>query len=232
MFRRVSAAFVAALSIFCIGQSDATTFSNVDNFQPLDGLWSGRTNAAGDVFNAPGGTLESWSYTLVDSRSGTFPPAANPTGETIHFGIAEWSNGIVGADIYSSSFTVTSRTTPVTVTFSNIGASLTAGTTYIAYLSMYGNEYYPIGGDIFDVSGSTDGGGLLTTNAVFSNSQDPYSPTASWITWGGGFRPQYLVFSATFSSAVPELSTWAMMIVGFCGLGFITYRRKATALTA
>jgi hypothetical protein len=30
----------------------------------------------------------------------------------------------------------------------------------------------------------------------------------------------------TISAAVPEASTWAMMILGFCGLGFMTYRRK------
>jgi hypothetical protein len=30
----------------------------------------------------------------------------------------------------------------------------------------------------------------------------------------------------TISSAVPEPSTWAMMILGFCGLGFMAYRRK------
>jgi hypothetical protein len=28
------------------------------------------------------------------------------------------------------------------------------------------------------------------------------------------------------TSAVPEPSTWAMMILGFCGLGFMAYRRK------
>jgi PEP-CTERM motif-containing protein len=27
-------------------------------------------------------------------------------------------------------------------------------------------------------------------------------------------------------AAVPEPSTWAMMILGFCGIGFMTYRRK------
>ncbi|MEH2492918.1 hypothetical protein V1280_008857 [Bradyrhizobium sp. AZCC 2230] len=34
--------------------------------------------------------------------------------------------------------------------------------------------------------------------------------------------------------AVPEPSTWAMLILGFCGVGFMTYRRRnqATALTA
>jgi len=29
-----------------------------------------------------------------------------------------------------------------------------------------------------------------------------------------------------FTAAVPEPSTWAMMILGFCGLGFMAYRRK------
>jgi hypothetical protein len=31
---------------------------------------------------------------------------------------------------------------------------------------------------------------------------------------------------ALVTSAVPEQSTWAMMILGFCGLGFMAYRRK------
>jgi len=31
---------------------------------------------------------------------------------------------------------------------------------------------------------------------------------------------------ATFSPAVPEPSTWAMMILGFFGVGFMAYRRK------
>jgi hypothetical protein len=42
-------------------------------------------------------------------------------------------------------------------------------------------------------------------------------------------------FSATLdvAPAVPEPSTWAMMILGFCGLGFMAYRRKqnGTALS-
>jgi PEP-CTERM motif-containing protein len=28
-------------------------------------------------------------------------------------------------------------------------------------------------------------------------------------------------------AAVPEPSTWAMMILGFAGIGFMTYRRKS-----
>jgi hypothetical protein len=31
----------------------------------------------------------------------------------------------------------------------------------------------------------------------------------------------------TMTAAVPEPSTWAMMILGFCGLGFMAYRKKS-----
>jgi hypothetical protein len=34
------------------------------------------------------------------------------------------------------------------------------------------------------------------------------------------------VLNGSVVSAVPEPSTWAMMILGFCGLGFMAYRRK------
>lgn len=34
------------------------------------------------------------------------------------------------------------------------------------------------------------------------------------------------------TAAVPEASTWAMLIAGFAGLGFLAYRRKAAVLTA
>jgi hypothetical protein len=33
-------------------------------------------------------------------------------------------------------------------------------------------------------------------------------------------------FDPTVTSAVPEPSTWAMMILGFAGIGFMAYRRK------
>jgi hypothetical protein len=34
-------------------------------------------------------------------------------------------------------------------------------------------------------------------------------------------------------SAIPEPSTWAMMLIGFAGIGFAAYRRKnKTALQA
>jgi hypothetical protein len=47
----------------------------------------------------------------------------------------------------------------------------------------------------------------------------------------GGFHANLTAISV--ASSVPEPSTWAMMILGFAGIGFMAYRRKArTALMA
>ncbi len=37
--------------------------------------------------------------------------------------------------------------------------------------------------------------------------------------------------SEGFAAAAPEPATWAMMILGFLGIGFMTYRRKSSAST-
>jgi hypothetical protein len=46
-----------------------------------------------------------------------------------------------------------------------------------------------------------------------------------------GAIPEFAPDNATFTAsvgAVPEPSTWAMMILGFAGIGFMAYRRKGT----
>ena len=44
----------------------------------------------------------------------------------------------------------------------------------------------------------------------------------------GGLTSSYLVSDVTYNAPdVPELSTWAMMLLGFAGIGFMAHRRKA-----
>jgi PEP-CTERM motif len=49
----------------------------------------------------------------------------------------------------------------------------------------------------------------------------------------GGLNPADLVLSVT-TTPVPEPSTWAIMLAGFAGLGFLSYRasRKTTSAAA
>jgi hypothetical protein len=44
------------------------------------------------------------------------------------------------------------------------------------------------------------------------------------------FGPVDISASFTATSAVPEPSTWAMMILGFAGIGAMTYRRRKSAM--
>lgn len=52
--------------------------------------------------------------------------------------------------------------------------------------------------------------------------------TYTW-TWGSGDHADSLTLeigASAITAGVPEPSTWAMMILGFCGIGFLAYRRK------
>jgi hypothetical protein len=46
------------------------------------------------------------------------------------------------------------------------------------------------------------------------------------IFYFAGYDRSYGALDTFAVSAIPESSTWAMMILGFCGLGFLAYRRK------
>ena len=84
----------------------------------------------------------------------------------------------------------------------------------------------------FSVYSELDGtGSLLGTVTLGANPSGsapgsvPFSGVGKSILLSGavGFLG---IDDLRLSSAVPEPSTWAMMILGFCGLGFMAYRRK------
>jgi PEP-CTERM motif len=45
-------------------------------------------------------------------------------------------------------------------------------------------------------------------------------------------QPGWSLYSPAATSVVPEPSTWAMMLLGFAGLGFVGYRRRAKSSRA
>jgi hypothetical protein len=78
-----------------------------------------------------------------------------------------------------------------------------------------------------------NGGGLvnnyqklndLNGDITFTGSRYSFSNTFPTISDG---PPLDRYDAGTFTAAVPEPSTWAMMILGFAGLGFMAYRQKS-----
>jgi hypothetical protein len=72
----------------------------------------------------------------------------------------------------------------------------------------------------FSCSGSTD------CNVISSGSLSITTGTLDAGTYTLGFRSTSQVNVAGVQTAVPEPSTWAMMILGFAGVGFMAYRRR------
>jgi hypothetical protein len=87
-----------------------------------------------------------------------------------------------------------------------IGQTLSSGCAYGTSVGSCGNGN---GGD-FNIFGN--------------NSLDPIGAWYFQLQTSGGSGDSLLVTS--ISAAVPEPSTWAMMILGFAGVGFMAYRRR------
>ena len=92
------------------------------------------------------------------------------------------------------------------------------GTSFVFAQDLAANTLFNFGAggiDKFEILGIDPSLGLDPANSTAFVTQVTF-------TGDGAFTG-----TMTAVTAVPEASTWAMMIVGFCGLGFLTYRRRS-----
>ncbi len=86
--------------------------------------------------------------------------------------------------------------------------------------------------DSFDFGGVNSGpatlrDGLDFTTAIAAGQHTLSLQATRLFAPGGGVTYQYFDnASLDVTAAVPEASTWAMLILGFAGVGFVAYRRK------
>jgi hypothetical protein len=89
-----------------------------------------------------------------------------------------------------------------------------------------------VDGKITNILSGFGGGGIFTSdpgfNLFFVNSQ--FNPPP--LVFEFGSTTGTVTVSDPITAAVPEPSTWAMMILGFAGIGAMTYRRRKTAALA
>lgn len=69
---------------------------------------------------------------------------------------------------------------------------------------------------------------LLTLSGIFNGSTTPVGHGyVELLGYGGGGDTVLFDNVQVTVSAIPETATWAMMLLGFSGIGFMAYRRKA-----
>jgi hypothetical protein len=107
-------------------------------------------------------------------------------------------------------------------TFTNVVSGSNFGSDYLVVLSN-SNYQFDL---VLDTKSSLFSGGGATIDSSHSYFTPNGFPCFDSVVCGSGAP-----FSGTLTiSAVPEPSTWAMMIIGFAGLGFLGYRRSQNSV--
>jgi hypothetical protein len=133
-----------------------------------------------------------------------------PADETSVYGTASF-----GSSGYSSSITVTF---PVAITnfFLDVINGQTTTTTYRVSDNLGNSSSFSLVPN--SSSGATTIGFAATGDVV------TIAATSGLPSWD--FFIDNIHFNEPLVLGVPEPSTWAMMLLGFCGLGFMAHRRK------
>jgi hypothetical protein len=98
------------------------------------------------------------------------------------------------------------------------GQLMSAGTVTVSITDIFNNVFSGTSGSIAANTDFASFGGWSIDGDIIKSILVTTSST-------GGFKEvKHIEFSV--ASAVPEPSTWAMMILGFVGVGFLAYRRR------
>jgi hypothetical protein len=201
---RSLALFTAAISgLFALSAAPSQAAVFFDGFETptSTGITYGGTDGAGAVFG---------DGTGLQSNGSPFGYMAAPEGvQTAHIqstaSFTETVSGLVAGQTYDLSFYYAARPG-----YGVDGLSVTDGSTSIFNQTPSSSNWVLINRD-FVAMGTTD----VLTFAGTNPTHMPY-PTFDY----------NVGVDAVGVSAVPEPATWAMMILGFMGIGFVAYRRK------
>jgi hypothetical protein len=141
----------------------------------------------------------------IDAFIGLIPPLS--TNQTITLGIMSDGGGRPSGHFLDSSLVTLSLSSPVTLT--SLNWAINGGTTY--WLAAVASD---------GTVGAWNDNGAMDRWAVTNNQ-------GNWGVVAGSSAPEAEIFSV---AAVPEAPTYAMMILGFAGIGLLAYRRKSVRL--
>jgi hypothetical protein len=169
-------------------------------------------------------TSVSWYGFYYGYNVGDTNPASGITTNW-DIGFSSNNSGVPGTQIYSAVMPVANVTTLNVALSTYLGSSVEliefTATLPSSFVATAGTEYWfsPYSDQPgFDPQFSWSGASAAGDGAYES---------------GVGHVSHDLAFSLDGTvSAVPEPSTWAMMILGFCGIGAMTYRRRKSAMLA
>ena len=204
--------FVLATALVALtGTAHATTvtFSGTGaaSTDPLGGKTSLTTGQSGNTGGPNAFNIPTWGEDPNNNNGSQI--VFNPTGADTNFVATSFSFTYTGTQAQTLNTVFDTGLTKIVSTPPNTGAgawnTTFSGNTVTFTAPDPINYLHP--DDNFDI--------IVGFNKTIN--PDKFSYTATWT----GF---------SLAAAAPEPSTWAMMILGFCGVGFMAYRRKNGAM--
>ncbi len=199
----LTAKFVLALGLASTMHiASATTYTNLKDMNPQRNIGGTFSNhAIGQIFKAPGGTLQSFEFYAVSGVGGWGA-----------FSILALGGGsVAGNNVYSTPLTYSGGAQ--TLSFNNISLALKPDTEYLAFISGTGGT-----GSLQNLvlHGSDSDGGLVGVARI------RYFPSGWWLPTNA----KSLAFTASITSAVPEPETYAMLLTGLGLIGWMNRRKR------
>jgi hypothetical protein len=205
------------------GALSINTFLGPQPVQPVTS--PGQTSLAADTFFGPASVTVDIDLSPIPSVSMT--------------GVGKGEVGISALTYY---FAVVGPSGPVPISINAMGSTTGAGGEDAFLVQTTVNPAFspllvssPTQGD-WTINGkySVDANVIYRVSLQVETDGDGSSYIDPTFTIDPSYQNYSLIFSAGVVSGVPEPSTWAMMLVGFAGVVFMTYRRRnqASALTA
>lgn len=200
--------------------------------------------------------VDVWTYDINTPGTSTLADQNNsiqtttPTYVFSYNGPLNWFNGVIqgpntGADLLGANYTAPGAVTWISGNQSNFANNdlSVSGDSVISFFHISGS--YSSGGPVTGTLGHDDGATLIIGGTTYVSSPDEaFITTTPTFTVAAapnpvGFDLYYVeaqgspaVLDLTLNGGnlagpIPEPSTWAMMILGFFGVGFMAYRRKS-----
>jgi hypothetical protein len=211
----VAATAIAWAAALSASPASAVVISNTsDSYSPGtvlgDGTGGQQVRFIGQAFTAPiAGALTDFSFTL-----------RNSTLNSLFGAVYAWDGSKPTTLLWQSSV-LTGKGDETdgggVIDFSPTGVNVALGQQYVVLLSTFGIAGVNGGATVGTCQPSCSAGNLVT-GVLFGDGST---------SWSNNFSIYDTTFSVTVTSPVPEPSTWAMMILGFAGVGFMAYRRKS-----
>jgi hypothetical protein len=221
----------ALAGAFLGSESAQANLVNNGSFADTNLTWTDNTGQGGDLVSPGSNTIPGWT---VSTGTNAILWANTPNSY----------NGITNSPGNTSTFFLDLTGNADSPPYGGVSQSIVtiAGDTYSLTFDLGSSSVYGVQDGITATAGNASQTFTSTNSGTDNNYWE--TETLNFTASGASTLIDFVGASGhadigldnvdveqTGVSAVPEPSTWAMMILGFCGLGFMAYRRKQSGST-